>query len=215
MTDNIGFLFDLDGVLIDSESQYSQIWAQINREFPTGVENLEEVIKGCTLHKILSDHYPEERVRESVADRLHELEQQMHYEYLPGSHEFLLALKEKGLPIALVTSSDEKKMNHLREELPDFLELFDFVVTAGMVQTSKPSPEGYLLAASHLKAAPRNCAIFEDSLQGVMAGRNSEALVVGVCGTLGMDVLSEFSDLLVDHLNEIELETLIRILKLR
>lgn len=215
MNDNIGFLFDLDGVLIDSEPEYSKIWAQINREYPTGVHNLEQVIKGCTLHKILSDHYPDADIRESVAERLHELEQLMHYDFLPGSRDFLIGLKEKGMPMALVTSSDEKKMKHLDEEIPGFIDFFDFIVSAGMVKSSKPSPEGYLLAASNLKVAPTNCVVFEDSLQGVMAGRNAEAFVVGVCGTLGAPVLKDYSDVLVDNLNEIEIENLIRILKNR
>ena len=56
LSQKYGFLFDLDGVLIDSEGEYSKIWAQVNREYPSGIDNLEEVIKGCTLDKILADH---------------------------------------------------------------------------------------------------------------------------------------------------------------
>lgn len=212
MSDMIGFLFDLDGVIIDSESEYSKIWAQINREFPTGKDNLEKIIKGCTLSKILSEHYQDDATRHDVAARLHELEQNMHYDFLPGSENFLRGLKERQMPMALVTSSDEKKMQHLEEELPGFLDIFDFIVSAGMVSSSKPSPEGYLLAASRLGANSRNCVVFEDSLQGVMAGRNAGAFVVGVTGTLGADALRDFSDKLVERLDETDIENLIQIL---
>lgn len=212
LKNKIGFLFDLDGVIIDSEKEYSRIWAQINREFPTKVENLEQVIKGCTLTKILNDHYPSEETREKVAQRLHELENKMIYRYLPFAEEFLIALKERDLPRALVTSSDKKKMNHLREEIPELENLFDEIITGDLVKTSKPSPEGYNLAASKFNIPAKNCVVFEDSLQGVMAGQNAGAFVVGVKGTIDEEKLRQYSDLVVDSLNEIDLDNLIQTL---
>lgn len=212
MMNNIGFLFDLDGVIINSESQYSEIWAQINREFPTGVENLEILIKGTTLPKILNDHYKDEETKTKVARRLHELENLMKYDYLPGADEFLRKLTDRHLPKALVTSSDNKKMEHLWEELPELKNVFDFIVTGDLVKSSKPSPEGYLLGASKLNIDPKNCVVFEDSLQGVMAGKSAGAFVVGVCGTLPAETLQPYSDILIDSFFEIDLDDLILIL---
>ena len=210
-----GFLFDLDGVLIDSEKEYSKIWAQINNEFPSGVEHLEEKIKGCTLPKILDDHYPDPIIKEKVKKRLHELESQMVYEYLPGAREFLVKLKENNFPVALVTSSDNKKMEHLKEELPDIFDFFNFIVTGDLVKTSKPSPEGYLLGASKINRDIKKCVVFEDSLQGVKAGRNSGALVVGVIGTLPKETLAPFSDILVHNFNEIDFDDILKTLAVR
>lgn len=209
---NIGFLFDLDGVIIDSESEYTRIWAQINREFPTGVENLEQVIKGCTLSKILKDNYHDDSTRNKVACRLHELESVMSYEYLPAAREFLDELNTRSLPCVLVTSSDNKKMIHLKEELPNLLDFFSFVITGDMVSTSKPSPEGYLLGASKINCSPSNCVVFEDSLQGVMAGKNSDAYVVGIEGTLPGSTLAPYSHIVIKRLDDIDLDDLIRIL---
>lgn len=218
MADNnkgsIGFLFDLDGVIIDSETEYTKIWAKINQEFPTGKDHLEDIIKGCTLPKILSEHF-EESVRQAVSDRLHQLENQMHYEYLPFAREFLEELKERDLPRALVTSSDNQKMCHLWEELPEIRDLFDFIVTGDLVKTSKPSPEGYLLGASMLHRNPVKCAVFEDSLQGVKAGKNSGSFVVGMCGTLPSESLAPFSHIVINDFSEINLEDLILILSER
>lgn len=205
----IGFLFDLDGVIIDSEQEYSKIWSQINFEFPSGVKDLEKVIKGCTLSKILSDYYPDSSIREKVSKRLHELEAQMVYNYLPYSKEFLQQLKDKNFPCALVTSSDNQKMSHLNDELPGLLDFFKVVITGDLVKTSKPSPEGYLLAASKLNVAPRYCFVFEDSKQGVMAGNNSGAFVVGVEGTFPPETLKPFTDLMIRNFSEIDLDTLI------
>ena len=210
--EEIGFLFDLDGVIIDSESQYSKIWAQINREYPTGVENLEQVIKGTTLSKILDDNYKDEETKRKVARRLHELEDRMVYEYLPNAKEFLTRLKEGGYPSALVTSSDDKKMLHLKDEIPDIFDFFDFIITGDQVKTSKPSPEGYLLGAAKINRDPRKCVVFEDSLQGVMAGGNSGSYVVGISGTLPAERLAPHSDVVVGNFNELDFDDLVRTL---
>lgn len=211
----IGFLFDLDGVLIDSENQYSNIWRQINLEYPTGVENLENVIKGTTLTQILDTYYPAENEKAAVSKRLHELESKMRYNYLPFAKEFLEELKSRNLPCVLVTSSDDKKMEHLREEQPDLENYFDFIVTGNIVTSSKPSPEGYLLGAEKIGCQPQNCVVFEDSLQGVMAGHNANAFVVGMIGTLTTDILAPYSHIQVNNFNEIDLDNLIHILESR
>lgn len=207
-----GFLFDLDGVLIDSEKEYSRIWAQVNREYPTGVRSLETVIKGCTLDMILENHYPDLEVRKKVVSRLYELEKLMKYEYLPGADRFLTSLKEKSQPMVLVTSSNDVKMAHLDEELPGLRRRFDFIVTADLITKSKPDPEGYLLGASKIGRDIRNCVVFEDSLQGVKAGRASGAYVVGVAGTLPRDVIAPYCDVVVESLAEVNVSDLISLL---
>lgn len=215
MKNNIGFLFDLDGVLIDSEREYSKIWAQVNLEFPTGVTKLESVIKGCTLDKILDDHYTDREIREKVVARLYELEGRMKYEYLPGASELLQYLNHESIPAALVTSSNDVKMRHLDEELPLLHSYFDTIVTADLITKSKPDPEGYLLAARKLGCKPANCVVFEDSLQGVKAGKASGAYVVGIEGTLPAQVLEPYADLVVDSLEKVDLKTLIDLLRNR
>lgn len=212
---DIGFLFDLDGVIIDSEKEYTRIWSLINQEFPTGIERFEYKIKGCTLSKILEENYATPDLRKKVSDLLHKLEAEMHYEFLPSAEEFLLKLKNSSLPMALVTSSDNKKMAHLWEELPQLESIFDFIVTGDKVKESKPSPEGYLLAAKALGVSPQRAAVFEDSLQGVMAGKNANSYVVGISGTLPAETLAPFSHIVVEGLNEISLDHLIQKLKER
>lgn len=210
-----GFLFDLDGVLIDSETEYSRMWAQVNREYPSGIPSLEIVIKGCTLDKILADHYPDPDVQKKVVSRLYELERKMKYTYLPGAESLLASLKKEGHPIALVTSSNEVKMAHLHEELPELRSVFNFVVTADLISKSKPDPEGYLLAANKLCVDIRNCVVFEDSLQGVKAGRNAGAYVIGLSGTLRPETLAPYADVVVDSLEKLNLSDLINLLESR
>lgn len=210
-----GFLFDLDGVLIDSESEYTKIWEIVNKEYPTGISSLASRIKGCTLDKILEDHYPDLSVREKVVARLYELEKKMKYSYLPGAEVLLSELRSREIPAALVTSSNDVKMAHLDEELPEIRDFFSYIVTADQISASKPDPEGYLLAAKKIGRDICNCVVFEDSLQGVKAGKNAGAFVIGVAGTLPRDVISPYSDVVVDSLDEIDLDSLIEILEKR
>ncbi|MDE5875667.1 MAG: HAD family phosphatase [Muribaculaceae bacterium] len=205
----IGALFDLDGVLIDSEREYSRIWKTINVEYPTGKENLEYLIKGCTLDKILNDYYPDKEIRDKVTERLYELENQMNYSYLPGAKQLLDNLSSAGIPKVLVTSSNDDKMKHLYEEIPDISDQFSFIVTANQISRSKPDPEGYLLGAEKIKRDIRKCIVFEDSLQGVKAGHDAGAFVVGVAGTLPAEVIAPYSNIVVDNLNELNLMELL------
>lgn len=215
MNENIGFLFDLDGVLIDSEREYSKIWAQVNREYPSDTKSLEVVIKGCTLDKILDDHYPDPEIRKKVVARLYELEKLMTYNYLPGAEQLLKDIKNSPYKMALVTSSNDVKMAHLDEELPELRGMFDFIVTADLITKSKPDPEGYLLGAKEIGCDAKRCVVFEDSLQGVKAGQNSGAYVVGLAGTLPREVLSPHADIVVDSLEEISMDKLVEILSKR
>ncbi len=210
---NAGFLFDLDGVLIDSETAYSEIWTRIEREYPTGIEDFARKIKGTTLEKILSDNYPDASTRAKVEARLYELEGQMKYTPLPGAVELLSTLNGRGIPAVIVTSSNDKKMQHLWSDLPDFRQYFRKIVDGDMVTHSKPDPEGYLLGASLIDRKPEHCVVFEDSLQGVKAGHNSGAYVVGVAGTLPAETIAPYCDMVVDTLEDFDVEGLVEILE--
>lgn len=211
---NIGFLFDLDGVLIDSETEYTRIWDEIDKKYPTGVENFAIKIKGMTLPEILSEYFPKE-LHGPVIDMLNEKEQKMRYLPLPGAIETLEYLKKHGIGAVLVTSSNEYKMKHLREELPHLESYFRDIVTADKVHHSKPDPEGYLLGAKMLDVPASRCVVFEDSAQGVKAGHASGAYTVGLTTTLTADALRPYTDELIANLAEADLEGIIEKLKRR
>ncbi len=211
---DIGCLFDLDGVLVDSERIYTKIWEAIERQWPTGIENFPYKIKGTTLEDILERYFPEE-VREDVTKELIRLEGMMIYEALPGAVEFLDTLKKRGIPVALVTSSNELKMEHLWMDMPGFKDKFDVIITGDEVKCSKPDPEGYLAAAAALGVDPKRCAVFEDSLQGVKAGKAAGAFVIGVAGTLKASDIAPYSDIVVNAVADIYPEKLEEVLKNR
>ena len=98
-------LFDFDGVVMDTEPQYTAFWNRKGMEY-FGVENFAYTIKGQTLVQIFEKHFPgrEEEQRKLIA-MVDDLERNMIFEYVPGAFEFMSSLKAAGIPMAIVPSS--------------------------------------------------------------------------------------------------------------
>lgn len=203
-------LFDLDGVLLDSEGQYSIFWEQMDHEYPTGIQQFASFIKGFHLARILN-YFENEDVRQQVLDKLLEFERHMNYEFFPGALEFVKELRSAGIPMAIVTSSDHKKMQALYSQYPEFPTLFDKIVTGDMVTKAKPDPDCFLMGARQLGVDIKDCIVFEDSRNGLIAGRESGALVIGISTTLGRDTVGQLSDLTLNAVEELTVERMLEI----
>lgn len=199
----IAALFDLDGVLIDSESIYTVFWNRMNELFPTGIDNFSYVIKGTTLPQILDRYFPDPKVQAELRVYLKKQEAEMVYRIFPGVERFLKALKEKGIPTAIVTSSNDAKMKVLFDSLPGFRDYFDVVVTDTDVTRSKPDPQGYILAAERLGVPSVHCVVFEDSRAGLEAGRRAGGKVVAVATTLTHEDIAGCGDIVIDSFEEL------------
>ena len=195
-----GALFDLDGVLVDTEGIYTEFWSDMDRRFPTGVAGFAQVIKGSTLTDILDTYFPDKSVQDRIVDMLKQHERDMRYRLFDGVAELLAALRQRGFRMAIVTSSNRTKMKHLFAQLPELEKAMDIVITDEDISRSKPDPEGYLLAAERLGIPAEECYIFEDSLNGLRAARAAGGVVVGVATTNPRKVVEEMSDITVDTL---------------
>lgn len=206
-------LFDLDGVLLDSEGQYSIFWEQMDHEYPTGIQQFASFIKGFHLARILN-YFENEDVRQQVLDKLLEFERHMNYDFFPGALEFVKELRSAGIPMAIVTSSDHKKMQALYSQYPEFPTLFDKIVTGDMVTKAKPDPDCFLMGARQLGVDIKDCIVFEDSRNGLIAGRESGALVIGISTTLDRDTVGQLSDLTLNAVEELTVERMLEIQRL-
>ena len=200
-----GVLFDLDGVLLDSEGQYSIFWRSMEERFPTGIDDFSNYIKGFHLTRILS-YFASDEIREQIVQELVEFEKNMRFEFFPGALSFVQRLREAGIPMAIVTSSDHKKMKALFSQHPDFPALFEVIITGDMVTKAKPDPDCFLLGAKQLGIDIKDCVVFEDSRNGLIAARASGARVIGVATTLSADVVASLSDLTVHGVDELDVE---------
>lgn len=206
-----GALFDLDGVIIDTEGIYSGFWSAIDKRFPTGVENFARVIKGMNLQEILGNYFPDRQVCNEVKQMLADFQHGMRYDYFDGAMELVDALRSAGFTTCVVTSSDQRKMDALYAQHPDFTRHFDVIVTGDMVSRAKPHPECFLLAASMAGCKIENCYIFEDSINGLKAAMASGGKVVGLTTTYDADVVKPLCHTMTSGLNHLTVEELIRL----
>ena len=105
-------LFDLDGVVFDTEPQYSIFWGSQCRLYHPERPGLEHEIKGQTLTQIYDQWFsgPLEKEQPVITDRLNEYESHMHYDYIEGFEQMIADLHAHGVKTAVVTSSNLPKM---------------------------------------------------------------------------------------------------------
>lgn len=193
-------LFDLDGVLIDSETLYTRFWENVGKVHHLPSPTFAHDIKGTTLDDILTTHFPDPEVRASVDRLLHEFENEIVYPVFPGALEFVDSLRVKGIKTVIVTSSDNKKMDFLFAQHPGFASHFDAIVTAADVTRSKPDPQPYLIGAVKAGVQPCECVVFEDSFQGLESGRRAGCRVIGLSTTNSAEAIAPFCDEVIPSL---------------
>lgn len=173
-----GVLFDMDGVLVDSESFICK----------AAVEMFEE--NGLTVKK--EDFIPfvgtgENRYIGGVAEKynfpiniehvkartyeIYEVIVKNRIQALPGAKEFIEQCRQKSLKLALVTSADEVKMLINLKEIGIPTSKFDVLINGLDVERKKPFPDIYLKAAGELEIKPENCLVVEDAVSGVKAAK--------------------------------------------
>lgn len=193
-----GVLFDLDGVLIDSERLYSGFYDNLGELYNIEEENFSMAIKGSTIEQILSKYFPSPEASPDVLRRINEFEANMEYPICEGVIVFLSELKSRDIPAAIVTSSSDNKMVKLWNQHPGLKAYFDTIVTGGDITRSKPDPEGYLLAAKRVGCNPEDCYVFEDSISGLAAGMAAGCTVIGLATTLPAERLKGKAHILID-----------------
>ena len=189
-------LFDLDGVVFNTEPQYTVFWGAQCREFHPEHPGLEQEIKGMTLVQIYDAWFSGELSEKQalITERLNDYEAQMSYDYVAGFEAFIHALRSQGVKTAVVTSSNQPKMEAVYRSHPEFKGLFDAILTAEDFDRSKPDPDCYLKAAGRFGIAPEHCVVFEDSFNGLKSGRAAGMYVVGLATTNPTDAIRPLCD---------------------
>ena len=200
-------LFDLDGVIFDTEPQYTVFWGSQCRQYHPEHPGLEHEIKGSTLDQIFDRWWagPLESERAAVTRRLDEFEAQMSYDYIDGLQDFLADLRRHSIKTAIVTSSNRQKMDSVYRSRPELPLIFDAILTSEDFTESKPSPQCYLRAASRLGVEPGECVVFEDSFNGLRSGRSAGMYVVGLATTNSREAIAPLSDIQIDNYNNFKL----------
>lgn len=188
----IAALFDFDGVVMDTETQYSLFWNKIGKQYFPQIEEFGRIIKGQTLVNIYAKYFAGmEKEQQDITARLNQFEKNMAYEYIPGVVDFMKDLRAHGVKMAIVTSSNDLKMANVYKAHPELKELVDRILTAEMFTRSKPAPDCFLLGAEVFGTVPQNCVVFEDSFHGLEAGNAAGMAVVGLCTTNPKEAIAD------------------------
>lgn len=198
-------LFDLDGVVFDTEPQYSIFWGAQCREFHPEHPGLEYEIKGQTLVQIFDKHFSGEleAKQQLIVERLNRFEKEMDFVYVNDFLRFVGELREKGVKTAVVTSSNLDKMKAVYESHPEFRQLFDAVLTSEDFERSKPDPDCYIKAAQRFGVDADGCIVFEDSFNGLKSGRAAMMTVVGLSTTNSPESIGPYCDMVTPDYTEL------------
>lgn len=207
-------LFDFDGVVMDTEPQYTAFWDKAGLEY-FGVEGFAATIKGQTLVQIFEKHLPGRyEDQKELTVRIDELERNMVFDYIPGALEFITQLKKAGVPMAIVTSSNKVKMQQVFNSHPELMDLMDAILTSEDFARSKPAPDCFLKGMEVLGGTPETTYVFEDSFHGLASGRASGAFVVGLATTNSRESIAPHCDMVIDDFRGFALESLRQMLSL-
>ena len=202
-------LFDFDGVVMDTEPQYSKFWSEVGVKYKPEIPHLEQKVKGCTLFQIYDRYFAGELETQSkITDALNCYEEHMPYVYITGVAEFVKAMRAMDIKTAVVTSSNDLKMACVYKAHPELRGLFDKIFTADDFSKSKPDPQCYNIAVDYFKLKPEECVVFEDSFNGLKAAHAAHTCVVGVATTNTPVSIKDLADVVINDFNGIRPECL-------
>ena len=185
----VGFIFDLDGVIVDTAKYHYLAWRKLANELGfefTKEQN--ELFKGVSRKRCLeilldignvtaTQEQFDRWMVEKNEDYLAYIEKMDASEILPDVPRVLKFLKERNIPIALGSAS--KNAKPILEKV-NLLPYFDSIVDGNSVTKAKPDPEFFLIAANNLGISPKSCVVFEDAVAGIQAANAAEMISIGI-----------------------------------
>lgn len=186
MSELKGFIFDMDGVVVDNHKYHFKAWMEFAEKykFPLNDQIYRDKFNGKTnkdLFQMIFGNISQEQMdayaqeKESNYQKLYEAEMKP----LKGLIDFLDFLTTHKYKVALGTSAPTSNVDFTLDKL--FLrKYFHAIVDGPQVSKGKPDPQVYLMCAAKLGLDPKNCVVFEDSLAGLESGKRAGCKIVGV-----------------------------------
>lgn len=180
-----GAIFDMDGVLFDTEKLYQETWGELAKErrISLGDYFVMEIsgTNGERMKRVVEKYYqvPEGSVViDECMDRMQK-KLERHVPVKKGVREILEYFRGLNMPVAVASSSSAQQIesNLLKSGLRDY---FSEIVSGSEVKNGKPSPDIFLLAAERIGCKAEECFVFEDSENGVRAGHSAGCFTVMV-----------------------------------
>lgn len=182
-------IFDMDGVLIDSESTHYPVLHELLAKYGY-VYTQEHFLTYCGVPE--TDMWPQ-LLRTAGLNVSPEAMHQEHWRryrryleihglpHFPGTAQLLSALRQSGYRLAVASASPARTIAEYMEQL-GYAPYFDCMISAQHCAHGKPEPDVFLLAAEQLGISPENCLVVEDSKNGMLAAQRAGMKWVGFCG---------------------------------
>lgn len=169
-------IFDMDGILFDTERISKMMWKKAAVEF--NIEDIEDALRKCTgtsfddavsiLHSKYGDDFPAKEFRQRCSVLIHEYIDANELPLMPYAKEILVYLKSKNYRLALASSTRTVTV-HSNLKKAGLFDFFETITCGDMVSHSKPEPDIYLEACKSLSLSPEFCMAVEDSPNGVIS----------------------------------------------
>lgn len=181
-----GAIFDMDGLLLDTERLYQESWVETAKQFgQTPDPAFPSAVSGTSgegMRQVIGRYYPAVDARGFQAECIARVEQILDERGAPekpGAREILEYFRVQGLKTAVASSTGKERiLSNLRQTGLEVF--FDAVVSGQEAARGKPEPDIFLMAAERIGCAPGDCYVFEDSLNGVRAGMAAGCVTVMV-----------------------------------
>lgn len=180
-----GVLFDMDGLVVDTEWMYSRFWMEacrfygfpMTKEQSLQMRSLSHALGQAKLHELFGEGADYETIRKKRIALMDAYVLENGVAPKPGIYELLDALDEKHVPRAVTSSSPRARIQAYLEPL-GLYHRFGRIVTAYDVPHGKPEPDIYLKGAEVLGLAPEKCLALEDSPSGILSASRAGCLSV-------------------------------------
>ncbi len=203
-----GFIFDMDGVVVDNHHYHFQAWMEFAAKynFPLNAEIYRNKFNGKTNADLFRMIFGE--ITQSEVERL-AWEKESHYQRLYEKHmkphvgliDFLEFLHSNNFKVALGTSAPTSNVNFTLDKLL-LRKYFHVIVDGPQVSRGKPDPEVYLMCVEKLKLTSGECVVFEDSLAGLESGKRAGCTIVGVATSHRPEELTAMTNLIIPDFTE-------------
>jgi sugar-phosphatase len=212
MTNKKAVIFDMDGVIIDSEKHWKQAEYEVFTSLGVIVTDFDsEMTKSMTTSEVTKFWYAKypwenkdlKEVEQMVISRVIEFIETENCQII-GVKPFIEKLKTKKYKIGLATNSPDRIMHVVLNKL-NMLHLFDSVVSAESEKSGKPDPAIYFKSAQELNTKPEDCIAIEDSYTGMLAAKNAGMTVIAFTNG-NKEIDFEIADYTIDSFENNELE---------
>jgi HAD superfamily hydrolase (TIGR01509 family) len=182
-------IFDLDGVLVNTEPLAFKAWQQIlahtgkimGEEDYLAMIGMDSTASTRYVNQFTGMNWTEAEIMPRLWARMEKIVDE-ELEPLPGSAELVAELGRRGLHLAVASNSDTRYVRHVLEKVR-LLPAFEAVIGRDQVSQGKPAPDPYLKAAAHLGCDPQHCLAIEDSTIGLQAAVSAGMRCLGITPT--------------------------------